>query len=371
MGPQLAARAAALLAVFVGALLSTAPGFPEWSQRTSTSEAAAKDDNHRAVIVHFLGGDGESTLSGRLTLPPAGPKAGDERPPVIVLSHGLGLSQDCGLDPFVEAFAGAGFASFTFDYATFGASGGSPRHVVNPAGHVADLSSAVRTVRERAGKLGVDGERIGLWGTSLGGGHALLVAAASSGGGRDDGDELVGSVRAVVAQVPHLASGLESVTETIIRDPLGTLPGLARVVAGFLRGLFQAVLSGRPWYIPLVGLPGSAAMMQNDGDEQGYLSLIPEGGGRHGWRNGATIGSIPRTLAYRPLGSISDVRVPALLVAAGDDTLCPAHRVERAAKLAPNAELVLIEGAGHFDIYSGDSLSRVLKAEIAFFQMIL
>jgi len=40
-----------------------------------------------------------------------------------------------------------------------------------------------------------------LWGTSLAGGHVLLVALSP-------GDHTKDDVRAVVAQVPHLASGM-------------------------------------------------------------------------------------------------------------------------------------------------------------------
>ncbi|THJ03311.1 alpha/beta hydrolase, partial [Nocardioides sp.] len=95
--------------------------------------------------------------------------------PVVVLAHGLAGTQDSGLAPFAEAFAGAGLDAVTFDYRGFGASGGSPRQAVSIAGQVADLHAAVDAARRLPG---VDPERVALWGISLGGGHVVSVAAA-------------------------------------------------------------------------------------------------------------------------------------------------------------------------------------------------
>src|SRR5690606_27249429 len=86
-----------------------------------------------------------------------------------------------------RAFADAGFATLTFDYRSFGSSGGEPRQMVDIAGQLTDIRAAVTYVRSSPR---IDRSRIVLWGTSLGGGHVVTAAAD-----RED-------VAAVVAQVP-------------------------------------------------------------------------------------------------------------------------------------------------------------------------
>jgi len=276
---------------------------------------------------------------------------------------GLGLAQECSLGKFADAFVDEGIATFTFDYATFGRSSGFPRHMVDPTSHIADIRAAIATLVDRSKELGVDAGNIGLWGTSLGGGHvvsASLDDAASS-----------KSIRAVVSQVPHLASGVESMMGTFLRDPITYAPALGRVLAGVLKGSILGI-TGSYWYLPLHGKPGSAAAMQNSGDSGGYGTLCPPHLHESGfWKNAMTSGSVMRILLYRPLSKNTRSRKddldlpPTLLVAAEKDTLCPAMYAKHVAKRIENAELFLLDGAGHFDVY-GKELERVIQHEAAF-----
>jgi len=87
------------------------------------------------------------------------------------------------------------------------------------------------------------------------------------------------------------------------------------------------------------------------------------------WRAVATALSAARLLAYRPLSSAGALRVPTLVVAAQNDTLCPLRAAERAAALRP-AEVALrvLPGAGHFDVYREPHLGRALALEVAFLE---
>ena len=58
----------------------------------------------------------------------------------------------------------------------------------------------------------MDGARLGLWGSSLAGGHALVAAA-----------RLGDRVAAVVAQVPHLSGVAASAAAARARGPVGAL----------------------------------------------------------------------------------------------------------------------------------------------------
>ena len=312
--------------------------------------------------MEFQGGhDGTTRLIGKLCRPSHPNDARSS--PVVIMAHGLGLAQECSLGKFADAFVDEGIATFTFDYATFGYSSGFPRHMVDPTTHIADIRAAIATIVDRSEELGVDAGNIGLWGTSLGGGHVISAAL--------DDAASTKSIKAVVSQVPHLASGVESVMGTFLRDPITYAPALGRVLAGVLKGSILGI-SGSYWYLPLHGKPGSAAAMQNSGDSEGYGSLCPPQLHESGmWKNAMTAGSVMRILLYRPLSKLTRSRSddmdppPTLLVAAEKDTLCPAMYAKHIAKRIENVELLLLDGAGHFDVY-GTELERVIKHEAAF-----
>ena len=247
-------------------------------------------------------------------------------------------------------------------------------------------------LRERQGDLQVDATRLALWGTSLGGGHVLNLAAEW--GAFHDTASSSMMIRAVVAQVPALASGAESVLlGTLVRAPGLTAVSLVKVLAAVVKwsvrqswSIITSSIMGRQqqqhssWYLPLIGQPGSAGLMQNEGDFEGYSSLIPESDNNQknnagaGWKNAVTVPSALRVLVYRPLRHVHRIRTPTLLIAAEHDTLCLVVHVEaaaqriRAASNGTTTELLVLPGAGHFDVYHGDTLQKTLAAEIAFLQ---
>ena len=145
-------------------------------------------------------------LSGDLFYP-KGSKAGDNLP-VIILCHGWGgLRAHLNRD-YAPAFAKSGYAVLTFDYRGWGDSdnrliinGPMPkpdangevivharpvREIVDPRDQIEDVTSAIYFV---SGEPMVNPERIGLWGSSLGGGHVVYVAATD------------GRVKCIVSQV--------------------------------------------------------------------------------------------------------------------------------------------------------------------------
>jgi len=107
--------------------------------------------------------------------------------PIIVLSHGFSAVMAMGLLDYAEVFRTAGLACLVYEHRNFGASGGEPRYEIDPWRQVADMRDAVSHARSLPG---IDGERLGLWGTSYAGGHALVVSALDR------------RVRCVVSQVP-------------------------------------------------------------------------------------------------------------------------------------------------------------------------
>jgi dienelactone hydrolase len=100
--------------------------------------------------------------------------ASDAPVPGVVMGHGLGATREMGLAPYAERFAATGLAVLVFTYRNLGDSGGGPRQVLSMTRQLADWDAALEYA---AGLPEVDRERVAVWGTSLGGGHAIAVAA--------------------------------------------------------------------------------------------------------------------------------------------------------------------------------------------------
>jgi uncharacterized protein len=108
--------------------------------------------------------------------------------PALVIGHGFSVARTSLVEEGKQ-LAQAGYLTLAIDYRHFGGSGGVPRHRLYPMNEVEDFRSAIDWLENQPG---VDRERIGVWGTSFGGGIATYVA----------GHDL--RVRACVAQAPVL-----------------------------------------------------------------------------------------------------------------------------------------------------------------------
>jgi cephalosporin-C deacetylase-like acetyl esterase len=116
--------------------------------------------------------------------------ANAEKAPAIVMSHGLSAVKELGLTGFAETFCAAGFVVVVFDYRFQGDSDGAERGRIIPQEQHDDIRAAVGYT---AGLPGVDAERIGYWGSSYSGGHALFLGAFEP------------RIKVVVSQVPAIA----------------------------------------------------------------------------------------------------------------------------------------------------------------------
>ena len=92
--------------------------------------------NARRLDVRFSSGDAE--CAAWLYLP-----EGEEPRPVIVMAHGLGGIREMRLDAYAERFCEVGYACLVFDYRHFGASGGSPRQLLDVDRQLEDWAAAI------------------------------------------------------------------------------------------------------------------------------------------------------------------------------------------------------------------------------------
>lgn len=145
--------------------------------------------------------DGAVQLRGWLFLPDGpGPH------PAITMAHGYAGVKEHGLEPFAQAFAENGFVVLVHDHRGFGGSDGAQQDV-DPWRQIADWRRAISFLESLPE---VDPERIGLWGTSYAGGHAIVLGATDR------------RLRAVVSQVPTI-SGFDQGRRRVVPEAVAAL----------------------------------------------------------------------------------------------------------------------------------------------------
>lgn len=255
--------------------------------------------------------------------PEKGPSA------AIVMSHGLTAVKEMYLDRYAAAFQKAGFAVLVFDYRYLGASEGTPRGRIVPQDQHDDIRAALTWVSARPE---VDAARIGLWGSSFSGGHALFVGALDP------------RVKAIVAQVPAIAI-LDSLVALNGRDGLAALLGLCQQDhAGREAGQGGIAL-------PAVAPEGQASVMPAPDAYRWFTeaarAVAPN------WRNEMTVEGLARTAEYVPSAFIDVIAPkPLLIQAARHDSLIPFAQTERAFSRAGEPKRLDVFDAGHFDLYT-------------------
>jgi pimeloyl-ACP methyl ester carboxylesterase len=264
--------------------------------------------------------------------------------PCIVMAHGLGGTRDCALDPYARAFAAAGFFVLLFDYRRLGASDGTPRQLISIPDQLKDWAAAIAAARALPG---VDPQRIGLWGTSLSGGHVLIAAA------RDP------AVAAISAQCPMLDGAAAA---RMLRKDAGWR-AIARLAAVALFDKARALLGMAPYYVPLVAPPGGLAAMASHDALEGMRAIVPAD-----WRNEVAARLLFVLPCYRPIRAAAKVKCPALIIACRDDSVTSTKAaVATAALMGDKAQFIELP-IGHFDIYLGEWFERSSSEQISFFR---
>jgi len=179
--------------------------FHVWSHETERAKAKSTEIESRPVSIWSDG----ARLSGDLFYPKD--LKSEDNLPAIILCHGWGGVRSHPNQFYVSEFAGAGYVVLTFDYRGWADSdsrlvieGKRPkpdekrrvtvraqaiREVVDPFDQTEDIIHCIDLI---SGEPSVDPDRIGLWGTSFGGGHVVYVAALDK------------RVKCIVSQVPSM-----------------------------------------------------------------------------------------------------------------------------------------------------------------------
>ncbi|MGH3352141.1 MAG: alpha/beta hydrolase [Nocardioides sp.] len=238
--------------------------------------------------------------------------------PAVAMAPGFGGVKEMLMPAYSSSLAEAGIAVLTFDYANFGGSEGEPRQ------HM-DLDAQQRAYRHAldhlAARDGIDATRLGVFGTSMSGGHALALAA---------GDP---RVRSTVVLIPF--TGLD-----VAAQP-------AELMAAVEDAAKSMAAGAEPQMIASTGKPGDVAVMTSDGAWEWMEQMTADA---PSYRNEVTLASLWNLARYRPTENLSTIstRVHAVLAAA--DAITPAAAARQA--LSPIRLLDVVEiPETHFELF--------------------
>lgn len=267
--------------------------------------------------------------------------------PCVVMGHGFGATRDAGLVPFAERFAATGCDVLVFDYRGFGTSEGKVRQDVDHRKHRQDYHAAIAAARARKG---VDPSRIAIWGSSYSGGHVIAVAAQDQ------------TIRAVISQGAAM-DGLAALL--MLRRESGTAKVLSLTGAA-LRDAGRGLTRRKPHLVPIVGEPGSAAVISAPGAEAGYRAIMGPT-----FRNEMRARGILRIARNRPVRFAKRVGCPVFIVVAEEDNVAPVRAVHAVAKALGDRAEVLSFPCGHFDIYVGEVFEKSATEQAEFLRRAL
>jgi pimeloyl-ACP methyl ester carboxylesterase len=269
-----------------------------------------------------------------LTLP-----EGDGPHPAVVLAHGLGATHGMMLAQYEQRFAAAGLATLAFDYRHTGESGGTPRQRITMRRHLQDVNAAHAFL---AARPQIDPQRVGLWGTSLGAMHVLRAAAENP------------NVAAVVVQCP-IVHGPNAALSSGLAHALRLAPAITSDIARAALGLPRR-------YIPIVGQPGSAAVVTVPGAEDGWNGTVPPGGS---FTNQIAAANALGLATASALRAARNINAPLLVCVSDRETLTDPRLAARAAAAAPRGTARHYP-ADHFEVYHPPLLASLLTDQTAF-----
>ena len=265
--------------------------------------------------------------------------------PVVVMAHGFTAVKEMHLDDYAEVFSRAGLAVVVYDHRNFGASSGEPRQEIDPWQQIRDWRDVITWVGTQPG---LDAQRIGVWGSSYAGGHALVLGAIDR------------RVRCVVSQVP-LVSGLANARRMTRADLF------APTRAMFDGDRAQRFSGAAPIVIPVVSADPSVPCALPTADSLAWFTRTAQERAP-AWKNEVTLRSIEMYTEYEPgayIGAISPT--PLLMVVAAQDHLAVSDIALQAyGQAAEPKRLELLRG-GHFDAYTGPGFEQASSAACDWF----
>ena len=277
--------------------------------------------------IEFLSGN--ILLRGWLRLP-----AGAGPHPLVVLAHGMGGLKEWTIPDVATALVEAGIAALAFDYRNYGDSEGMPREEIDHPGQIEDFRSAISfatTLTE------VDPERIGIWGTSLGGRNVLAVAALDR------------RVKCVLSQVPALFN-VTPAMRAMMATGSPDVDAFNRLLAQDRR---DRALGKDPIYLPIDA---------DNGDHAAYWSTFGAAE-RRNFNLRMTLRSFEPTLADDISGLVKAISpTPLRMILTDRDTMCDTNYQLQVYATAQQPKSLMVLPGNHYGLYLDGKAAAIAAA---------
>ncbi|TGL64628.1 alpha/beta hydrolase [Leptospira sarikeiensis] len=261
--------------------------------------------------IHLMAN--EVKIAGDLYLP----EGNREKIPAVIMAPGFGGVKEMLIPHYAKVLLKKNIATLAIDYPNFGESEGNPRQHIDIKSHHTSYYSALDYLSSDSR---FDPKRLGIWGSSLSGGHSLVVAATDH------------RVKSIFAIIPYIS------------PPLQAVPALAGKV--FL-DLFLRKIGSKGGVLPIAGRPGEIAAMNTDGAWEWMLEMTSDA---PTFKNYVTLASLLQMTFYRTSSYAKKIQKPLKVILAMEDSITPAKLVKNAIKGIPN---VVIEEypETHFELF--------------------
>jgi pimeloyl-ACP methyl ester carboxylesterase len=164
-------------------------------------------------------------------------------------------------------------------------------------------------------------------------------------------------IRAVISQGAAM-DGLDALR--MVQATAGARKALALTFAG-VRDLARALTGRQAHLVPIVGDPGSSAVIASPGAAVGYQAIMGPT-----FRNEMCARGILRIAMNRPVRAAGKLRAPILLIVAEQDNIAPVSAVHAVARRAGQLAETESFDCGHFDIYVGEVFEKSAARQVEF-----
>jgi cephalosporin-C deacetylase-like acetyl esterase len=265
------------------------------------------------------------------------PDDGEGPFPTVIMAGGWCYVKEIVQPHYAEMFAENGFAAVLFDYRNFGDSDGDRRQHIDPAMQIEDYRNAIsfaETLPE------VDAGRIGVWGLSYSGGHALVLAAVDS------------RIKCAVSQIPVIDGYVN------VRLNNGTV-NFRRLERAILEARRRRFIEGAETYVPHFTVDTSAEISAWPFPEGHSVFLEFQQTVAPNYDFNATLESVDLLMSYNVKPFLPRiVNTPTLVIVAENDDITLWDEEIAAYNAIPTAKkkLVVIDKSDHLALYSKQNL---------------
>ena len=263
--------------------------------------------------------------------------------PAILVAGAMSGVKEQVAGQYAERIAKDGYVTLVLDHRHFGESEGEPRQHEDPAKKLEDFKNAISFI---SSLKGIDRERIGACGISMGGGYMLQLAAF---------DRRIKSV-SIVASGLNLADTLLEILDK---------EGFVNFLKEFNNARQRHYDTGEVQYIPAVATDNKPAAMIGDEPFEYYgtsRAWSP------GWVNRYTTESIENLMSYNAIPYARHVSpTPLLIIHGKNDKYCLPKFAQEVYDLADEPkEILWLDTSNHIDLYDnekyvGPAISKIVE----------